>query len=742
MANDLVVPANKDFSLEKISFNTMVEMGKPVNSVDLYFYKDSGNGPGKLISSQLGVVPSSTKNLGVFNNFDRLTVSLTFPNPVLFQGNSFQTIYWVAMKLNYDGGLSYLEVTKTNMNTPNPIYLFDPNKDKFEAAPGDPTDGVLSLKGTCTDIPVCSADPNAGIVNGPSRICAGTDFTLAVENPTQGQANLTYQWQTALSGSNDWQNIAGATFFELKTNTNVARDYRFTVQCGTSAPIASNIISVEIKPQGECHCIPLFSSGCTQFNDYIKDFILTGINGTEIKTLNTDCPDGSYEMIEDAIVDLSAGSQFIAQISAGSTDEYAVAWIDFDDNGEFSQGEKVGSVGAIGENLKNMTIFIPAIAKAGKHVMRLMLQYSQSPSSPCTPDGPWGMTRDYFVNVIAAANCEGTPTAGTASGPELVCKQTAFTISVAGSSQAGGLKFHWESSPAGQNTWTTIPNSQNLNFNVSNGVSVPTDFRFYMECEASGKSVYSNVISVTLKAVSDCYCIPAFYGGCTYNDVINTVAVKDANNNTVFENNSACDSINGYSDFSQSKAPIDVKQGESYTFNIKTSAPEPQNEQLRVWVDFNVNGQFENNEEIYYTGGLGFNTDGTTSFNFNVDPNLAAGEYRIRFRLNYGGYPPVACDLLGYGEAEDYTLKVLPKELGTQDHGKTTVYVYPNPVHDVLKISTSERVLDVTVYALDGKLVKSVKSANEVDMTNLTAGTYVVKVKTSASEKTYKVIKK
>lgn len=52
MANDLMVPANKSFTMESLSFNSMVEPGIPVQSVDVYYNNDTGNGPGTFIGSE------------------------------------------------------------------------------------------------------------------------------------------------------------------------------------------------------------------------------------------------------------------------------------------------------------------------------------------------------------------------------------------------------------------------------------------------------------------------------------------------------------------------------------------------------------------------------------------------------------------------------------------------------------------------------------------------------------------
>ena len=70
------------------------------------------------------------------------------------------------------------------------------------------------------------------------------------------------------------------------------------------------------------------------------------------------------------------------------------------------------------------------------------------------------------------------------------------------------------------------------------------------------------------------------------------------------------------------------------------------------------------------------------------------------------------------------------------------VKVGPNPVENTLYIYTSD-VKDVRIYSLTGLCVKNVSDAtNTIDITELAAGLYTVKVLTSDGEKVAKIIKK
>lgn len=403
VANDLVVPANRSFSVESLSFNTMVEAGIPVQSVDIYYYSDSGNGPGTLIGSNLAIVPSSVQNLGVVNGHDHLTVSVNFNTPIDLVGNSFTTIYWIGIQISIGNANAFMEITNTNMNTPNEAYVYSPNTQSFrpgtQVIGGDPGDGVLSIFGTCQDLDDCEGAPDAGTVQGPDEICPGIEFLLQVTGVSQGLSGLNYQWQKREGGA-DWQAVESAMPFELYQEISVETEYRYMVHCGSDAPSFSNTLTITIKPVNQCHCIPVWQTGCQAFGDYIKDFILVGENGTELRDLNTTCPTGSYEDSTAKIVDLAAGSEYLAQVASGAADDYVAVWIDFNDNGIFDSDELIGTSGAINGTLTNLPLNIPAGAPQGVFRMRVFMHYWELPTNPCEPAAPWGMVRDYSVNVV------------------------------------------------------------------------------------------------------------------------------------------------------------------------------------------------------------------------------------------------------------------------------------------------------------------------------------------------------
>jgi len=87
---------------------------------------------------------------------------------------------------------------------------------------------------------------------------------------------------------------------------------------------------------------------------------------------------------------------------------------------------------------------------------------------------------------------------------------------------------------------------------------------------------------------------------------------------------------------------------------------------------------------------------------------------------------------------------VTPPGLGVSELTDEKVKLFPNPVADMLNISGLKDVSDVAVYNLLGQEVikQSKLEKQQVDVSGLAPGTYLVKINTDATTETYKIVKK
>ena len=93
---------------------------------------------------------------------------------------------------------------------------------------------------------------------------------------------------------------------------------------------------------------------------------------------------------------------------------------------------------------------------------------------------------------------------------------------------------------------------------------------------------------------------------------------------------------------------------------------------------------------------------------------------------------------------DDLTFNTLNDDtLSTTDQQLYQFGIYPNPVKDVLHITTNLTNYSATIYAMDGKLIKTSKaSANHIlDYSDLAPGLYILKLSQKETLQTFKIIK-
>ena len=82
--------------------------------------------------------------------------------------------------------------------------------------------------------------------------------------------------------------------------------------------------------------------------------------------------------------------------------------------------------------------------------------------------------------------------------------------------------------------------------------------------------------------------------------------------------------------------------------------------------------------------------------------------------------------------------------LAVDNFTKDVFSIYPNPVNDMLNISSKTEISNVMVYDLLGKEIVSITpnmNLTQIDMSSFSSGVYMVKVTVGNSSKTYKIVK-
>ncbi len=253
--------------------------------------------------------------------------------------------------------------------------------------------------------------------------------------------------------------------------------------------------------------------------------------------------------------------------------------------------------------------------------------------------------------------------------------------------------------------------------------------------DADGKIVYVCSFQVTVK---DIYCTMTPEAGV---DAITKVQVAGINNTSDPYSTQA----NEYF-LSQSG---EVNQGSEYPIAIEANTNGGY-DYATVFVDWNQNGSFTDVGEMYEIGAV--TSDGADgqqiTGNITVPADAAVGKARMRVMLNWDSSLTTPCNNTNYayGQAEDYMLDV-KESLSVSDISSKAIRYYPNPVKDVLNLVTEKNISNVSLYSIEGKLIRTFSSLDEskvqLDLSALVSGTYVVKATINDGQtKTFKVIKK
>ncbi|CAL2106981.1 bacterial leucyl aminopeptidase [Tenacibaculum sp. 190524A02b] len=140
------------------------------------------------------------------------------------------------------------------------------------------------------------------------------------------------------------------------------------------------------------------------------------------------------------------------------------------------------------------------------------------------------------------------------------------------------------------------------------------------------------------------YC--AAKGNNVSDEYIQKVAIGSINNSSTAQT--------GYQDFTSLSTDLQLGSPQTITITPKWTGRK-YNEAYRVWIDYNQDGDFEDNGEQVYSKGA--NQDASVSGTFTVPPSAKSGKTRMRVTMRYNTLPS-SCGSFNYGEVEDYSVNL------------------------------------------------------------------------------------
>jgi Zn-dependent metalloprotease len=329
----------------------------------------------------------------------------------------------------------------------------------------------------------------------------------------------------------------------------------------------------------------------------------------------------------------------------------------------------------------------------------------------------------------AAPSTPGTITVSAITGSGATLTWGASTDNVA----VTGYDVYVGSTQVGSTTSTT--------YNVT-GLTASTAYTVSVKAkDAAGNQSTARTASFTTTTGSGItYCTST--GNNASSEWIDLVQLGTISNTTA--------SNSGYGNFTS--LSTNLTPGSSYTISYSAGfSSSSYNEYWSVWIDLNRDGDFaDSGEQLVNRSST---SSATLTSTFTLPATASLGTTRMRVTMQYNAAPS-NCGSFNYGEVEDYTVNITGTGViasnfisaEVQQEPLLTKYsVSPNPVRDIVKISTAENTpYQVQLISLYGEVLQTIPaSSNEVqvDMSKLTKGVYVISVKTEKGVMNTKVIK-
>jgi hypothetical protein len=186
-------------------------------------------------------------------------------------------------------------------------------------------------------------------------------------------------------------------------------------------------------------------------------------------------------------------------------------------------------------------------------------------------------------------------------------------------------------------------------------------FAFYSFCLALA------LITTTGQSLeAQTYCIPTTY--CSL-DYVNSFSTTGGSTNITNSGTGCGNSTTGYSNYTTM-----IHTGTTGSLvNFSMTINPTWSEAVKIWVDWNNNGNLEETGELVFNPASTYPGGSTITGNFTIPAATTSGNKRMRIRLYYANTTYGSClPEQNDGETEDYTINVLPNACSGAPNGGTT----------------------------------------------------------------------
>ena len=517
----------------------------------------------------------------------------------------------------------------------------------------------------------------------------------------------------------DNQDLGNAVLYNFTGSVNTT--YYFTVVPYNANGPATGCAEVSFTTNANgCYCIPTYTNGGA--NDAITNVVLGTLSNASTGNVTPFYEDftGSQPATI-AIPDLSAGTTVVLAVTMGTDgNQFSRVWIDFNQNLTFEPSESFSTgTNAGGSGTSNISITIPPGATLGQTRMRIRGGDDDAinDTQACgASNSAWGQTEDYFVNIIAAT-CSPAVVASSTIVPD--CGNGQFSVDIDVTALGDGTPVvsdgttTWPVAATGIVTVGPFADGATVSLSVLHGVDNTCDLplgNFSNTCPAANDDL-CNAIPLVVNAIST---------GSQYNNLGATAEVNEPVA-TCFSNG-----IYGSVWFSF----VAPASGEVIITTDIAGATLTDTE-IALYDSTGVNCS-----DLSTLGAeIGCDQDGGTTINFNSILAQAGLTPGTTYYIQVDVWNAAANGVFGIEVQE---------VLSSDSFDNNNFMAYPNPVKDVLNLSYTSEISAVQVVNMLGQEVIS-RNLNattaQVDMSQLSAGAYIVNVTIGDTVKTIKVVK-
>ncbi|SEC39847.1 Por secretion system C-terminal sorting domain-containing protein [Tenacibaculum sp. MAR_2009_124] len=612
----------------------------------------------------------------------------------------------------------------------------DNNVDPFERVDVNAASGTYTIKVTHKGN-LTGASQNftlivTGISDEPIACSASIPSELNSSNVTSSGAvinwNLvqgaTYDVRFRKVGSNDW--IAKAVSGISVSLTDLSSSTKYEVQvrskCFSENSEYSSPVNFTTSDITISYCN---SKGNSVKDEYIQRVKLGSIdNSSEGGTGYTDFTSKSTNLNKGKTYSIAITPKWTGNTYA---EGYGV-YIDYNKDGDFEDENEIVWTKEPTKTAPVMGSFkIPNHVIEGETRMRIVMQYNES-TKPCGVY-KYGETEDYTVRIKNSQIDTEAPTIPqglvvsnvTQTSLELNWKESTDNIRVIGYDVYQGT--------------TKVKSVVNTTANIT-GLMPNTSYSFSVKAkDAEGNfSTSSDVVNVKTADNSEAVYCESKGKNSSYEwiDYVSFGGMFNESGND-----------NGYKYYENKIA--EVQRG-SENNNLKISAGfggKAYKEYWAVWIDFNKDGNFDDDEKVISEASSSANHLGN---NVRIPSNAILGTTRMRVSMKWDKQQG-ACETFSHGEVEDYNVNIVTSNQINMD---SAVYqdpyfiVYPNPVIDFVNINTDLKLQNATYKILNksGNAIQFGKIESKVDVSSLSSGIYILEVSCGNKRMISKLIKK